>query len=187
MADPELADHPGESAAIDAGLDRITQFIALTGFGGLGLIALLTFYDGGARYIGLPRINGFSDYAQVAYAIVIASCFPAVLLRCNNITIRFLGRWLGTRAGNWLETFGSVITLIFFSLIVWQFFRLTLDYQQAGRTTQTIEMPLAPWWWVTTSIIALCVPVQAYIFGRNFWLSVTGRRVPVHEQMTSDA
>lgn len=169
-----------------ARLDHWTQLIALTGFGGLGLIALLTFYDGGARYLNLPRIAGFSDYTQVAYGIVIASCFPAVLLRCNNITIRFLGRALGRVGQNWLEVFGSLLTLIFFSLIVWQFFRLTLDYQASGRTTQTIEMPFAPWWWLISVIMALCVPVQAYVFFVNLRTTLRGGTIDVHDQMTSE-
>lgn len=184
MAETDLP-APGTSD-FDRELDRWTQLVALAGFAGLGLIALLTFYDGGARWLGLPRIDGFSDYAQVAYAIVIASCFPSVLLRCNNITIRFLGRALGHRASNWLETFASLLTLIFFSLIVWQFFRLTLDYQANGRTTQTIEMPLAPWWWITSFIMALCIPVQLYVFLRNLRTSLKGGRIDNDEQMTSE-
>ncbi len=118
--------------------------------------------------------------------MVIASCFPAVLLRCNNITIRFLGRFLGRAGHNWLETFGSFLTLIFFSLIVWQFFRLTMDYQANGRTTDTIEMPLAPWWWVISIIMALCIPVQAYVFFINLRTTLTGGAIDVHEQMTSE-
>lgn len=176
----------GAQSPVYARLDHWTQLIALTGFGGLGLIALLTFYDGGARYLDLPRIAGFSDYAQVAYGVVIASCFPAVLLRCNNITIRFLGRFLGRAGHNWLETFGSFLTLVFFSLIVWQFFRLTMDYQVNHRTTDTIEMPLAPWWWVISVIMALCVPVQAYVFATNLRTTLTGGAIDAHEQMTSE-
>ena len=38
-----------------------THRIALVGFTGLVLIALLTFYDGAARYLDLPRVSGFSD------------------------------------------------------------------------------------------------------------------------------
>ncbi len=183
MADPV---RPATPSTFESKLDRWTQLIALTGFGGLGLIALLTFYDGGARYLGLPRIDGFSDYAQVAYGIVIASCFPSVLLHCNNITIRFLGGALGRVGNNWLETFGAFVTLVFFSLIVWQFFLLTLDYQASGRTTQTIEMPLAPWWWVTSTLMALCIPVQAWVFLRNLYTSLTGGRVELREQITSE-
>ncbi len=169
-----------------ARLERWTGAIAITGFAGLGLVSVLTFYDGLARYVGLPRVDGFSDYAQVAYPIVIASCFPALLLRARNVTIRFLGRALGTRGGAWLETFGSLLTLIFFAVVVWQFVLLTADYQANHRTTPTIEMALAPWWWATTALMALTVPVQAYVFASNLAAAITGRDVAVPDAVASE-
>lgn len=178
-----------ESVAPDtfhAKLDSWTQTIALLGFGGLGVIAVLTFYDGAARYAGMPRIDGFSDYAQLSYAIVIASCFPMVLLRCNNITIRFLGRWLGARFYNWIETFGSLATLVFFTVIVWKFAELSADLQGSGRTTQTVEIPMAPWWWTATALMAVCLPVQGYVFFRNLRTTLNGGTIEVREQMTSE-
>ena len=54
-----------------------THRIALVGFTGLVLIALLTFYDGAARYLDLPRVSGFSDVGELLFPIIIASCFPA--------------------------------------------------------------------------------------------------------------
>ncbi len=150
------------------------------------MVAVLTFYDGLARYVGMPRVNGFSDYAQVSYPIVIASCFPALLLRGRNVTIRFLGRALGIRAGAWLETFGSLLTLIFFALVVWQFVLLTADFQANHRTTPTIEMPLAPWWWVTTALMALTLPVQAYVFATNLAAAIAGRHVVVPDAVASE-
>ena len=68
---------------------RITQRIALLGFTVLVLIALLTFYDGAARYLDLPRVTGFSDFGKLLFPMVIASCFPAL-----RATARF---WLGSR------------------------------------------------------------------------------------------
>ena len=50
----------------------VTQRIALLGFSGLVLIALLTFYDGAARYLDLPRVTGFSDFGELLFPIVIA-------------------------------------------------------------------------------------------------------------------
>jgi TRAP-type C4-dicarboxylate transport system permease small subunit len=178
--------HPAGPSEWKARLERWTGAIAITGFAGLGLVAILTFYDGLARYAGLPRVDGFSDYAQVWYPIVIASCFPALLLRARNVTIRFLGRALGTRATAWLETFGSLLTLIFFALIVWQFVLLTADFQANHRTTPTIEMPLAPWWWVTTALMALTVPVQAYVFASNLAAAITGRDVALPDAIASE-
>ena len=147
---------------------------------------MLTFYDGAARYFDLPRVAGYSDYAQQSYSVVIASCFPALLLRGHNITIRFLGRRLGFRTTAWLETFGALVTLMFFTLIVWQFVLLTLDFQANHRTTRTIEMPVAPWWWATTALIAMTVPVQAYVFLTNLSAAIAGRAVVVRDQLTSE-
>ena len=144
-------------------LDRITQTAALIGFGGLTAMALLIFYDGAARYLGAPRISGFSDYGEVVFPMVIASCFPAGLLRQNNVTVRVAGKMGGPRMNAALETFAALVTLAFFVVLAWQFLRMTGQFAEAGRTTRTIGIPLAPWWWITCAIMAACVPVQAYV------------------------
>ncbi|MCH1610145.1 MAG: hypothetical protein L7S53_02440, partial [Luminiphilus sp.] len=64
----------------------VTHRIALLGFTGLVLIALLTFYDGAARYLDLPRVSGFADFGELLFPIVIASCFPALLIQQKNLT-----------------------------------------------------------------------------------------------------
>lgn len=145
-------------------IDRLTQTVAIIGFLGLVAMALLIFYDGAARYLGVPRISGFSDYGEVVFPIVIASCFPAGLLRQTNVTVRILGKAGGPRLNAVLETFAAAVTLVFFAVLAWQFVRLTMQYGDGGRTTRTIYIPLAPWWWITTTIMSICVPVQLYVF-----------------------
>lgn len=144
-------------------LDRITQTIAIIAFGGLVLMALLIFYDGSARYLRLPQISGFSDYGEIIYPIIIAACFPAGLLRQNNVTVRFLGKLGGPRFNATLEAFAAIVTLAFFAILSWQLILLTIKYGSGGRTTRTIGLALAPWWWITSAIMLICVPVQAYV------------------------
>lgn len=175
-----------EQRQVDSRLDRITQIVATIGFTGLVLIAILTFYDGAARYLNLPRISGFSDYGKLFYPIIIATCFPAGLLRGTNITIRFAGKLAGRRGGAWIESFGALVTLCFFALLVWQFVLLTLDYQANSRVTGTVLLPLAPWWWITTAIMALCIPAQAYVFVSTLISAITGRGIQTRDQMTSE-
>ena len=117
-----------------------------------------------ARYLNAPRIHGLKDYGEVVYPLVIASCFPAGLLRQTNVTVRVFGKVGGGRFNAWLETFSALVVLFFFSILAWQLSKLTGKYADAGRTTRTIGIPLAPWWWITTAIMATCVPVQFYIF-----------------------
>jgi TRAP-type C4-dicarboxylate transport system permease small subunit len=144
-------------------LDRITQNVAIVGFCGLVVMALLITWDGMARYLNAPRISGFADYGEVVFPLVIASCFPAGLLRQTNVTVRVIGTAAGGRVNAALELFGAIVTLAFFGLLIWQFIHLADQYQSGGRTTRTIGIPLAPWWYATIAVMALCVPVQAYV------------------------
>ena len=95
----------------------VTQRIALLGFTGLVLIALLTFYDGAARYLDLPRVTGFSDFGELLFPIVIASCFPALLIQQKNLSIRVLGRFAGEGAARWGDLAAAFAVLIFFMLL----------------------------------------------------------------------
>ena len=47
-------------------------------------------------------------------------------------------------------------------------------------------MPLAPWWWITTGIMALCVPVQTWVLLSRLDDAIRGRGPQVQEQMTSE-
>ena len=151
-------------------LDRLNQRattathrIALVGFTGLVLIALLTFYDGAARYLDLPRVSGFSDVGELLFPIIIASCFPALLIRQKNLTIRLLGRVAGDDTARWADLAAAVAVLIFFTLLGLQFVQMTLDFHAARRTTATIEIPTALFWMIATSILWLCVPIQLLV------------------------
>jgi hypothetical protein len=160
------------------GLDLGTRWIATLGFGGLCVIALMTTWDGLARYLMWPRVSGHADFVDVVLAIVIATCFPAGLLHRNNITIRFLGSIGGARVGGVLEIFGALVTLGFFALLSWQVWQFVIELKTSGRTSGTIEMALWPWWWSTASLLSLSVPVQAFVLWRCITAAWGGRALP---------
>jgi TRAP-type C4-dicarboxylate transport system permease small subunit len=142
-------------------LGRLTHRVVVIGFSGLVVIGLLTMLDAVLRHLNLPRIPGFGDLGEVVFAIVIASCFPAGLRNDQNIRITLLGDRLAPRAKPWLEVLQSVLTLVVFAAIAVQFVLMTWDLQINHRVTSTIEMPIAPWWWIATAVMAISVPVQA--------------------------
>jgi len=144
-------------------LDRLTRWVAIIGFCALVAVSVLTMVDGTSRYVGLPRITGFTDMGQVFFAVIIACCFPIGLLRNQNVTITFVGKALGSRGNAVLNAFGAFVTFAFFVFVAYQFFAYTIEVTEAGRTTRTILMPVAPWWWVTSAIIATTVPVQLWV------------------------
>ncbi len=164
-------------------LSDYLKLVACIGFTGLVVVALLTMVDGLGRWLALPRIPGFNDYAQISYAIVIASCFPSLLLRDQNVTIRFLGRAIKGRTNYWLEVFGNLLTLSFFLILVWQFYLLTIDLQVNDRTSPTIEFPIAPWWWIISVIMTITVPVQVIVVVDSVYSAIRNKpsRLPKEE------
>ena len=148
---------------VDNALQILTRRIAIIGFSGLVVVAVLTLFDATFRHLGLPRIPGFGDTGEVVYAIVIASCFPAGLLRGQNIRITLLGDRFFPRAQPWFEVFAGLLTLLVFAAIAAQFVLMTWDLQSAQRVTSTVRMPIAPWWWLSTLIMLTTIPVQAWV------------------------
>ena len=100
-----------EPLASSLWFDPPTRWIAFLGFFGLLIAAAITVTDALLRGLFSAPLYDWADLNQLVYAIVIVACFPAGLLQGHNITIRFLGSALGTRATYWLEVFGALLTL----------------------------------------------------------------------------
>lgn len=59
-------------------IDSVTQTVALIGFIGLMVAAILIFYDGGARYLSAPRIHGLKITARWFTRWSLPVAFPQV-------------------------------------------------------------------------------------------------------------
>jgi len=144
-------------------LDRATRWIAFIGVAALVLIALVIVTDIVLRYVFDKPMEGLEDISRFTFAIVVATCFPAGLLQGHNVTIRFLGKALGSGRAAWLDAFGAACTLVFFVFLAWRFGVFALDEARHHRYTQTLEVPTAPFWSVITLIVAVAVPVQVAV------------------------
>jgi TRAP-type C4-dicarboxylate transport system permease small subunit len=174
----------GETApASNSILDRAVDTMAIIGFTGLVIIAFMTLVDVTLRYLGAPRIPGLNDFEEVGFAIVVASCFPAGLKKGNAVTVRVLGKILGPRLHSWLDVIGAVFMLMFFLLAAWQFTLFTIDYTAAGRTTSTLEWPVAPVWTLVSLIMYAAVGVQIWVLSRTVQAARAG--VPLAHETES--
>lgn len=166
-----------DSGALDW-IERAAGRIALLGFGGLVIVALLTTYDGAARTLSWPRFSGFADYGRLVFPIVIASCFPVGLMHRNHLSIRVLGNSLGPGARAWLDALAGVFTFVFFGLMAWQLTLMTFDLAAAGRITPTIELAEAPWWVVATGVMILCAALQLLVTVQLFIGAIRAKPLP---------
>lgn len=173
---------PARPSRTEQIIDRTVDGIAAIGFLGLVFIAFLTLADVVLRYLNLPRFDGLKDLTEVAFAVVIASCFPSGLKKGNAVTVRLLGKALGARAHAWLDAVGAGVMLALFCLFAWQFLALTMLDQAAGRTTSTLEWPTAPVWWTVSALMAACVVVQFWVLIAAVGAARSGVPRPDHSE-----
>lgn len=141
----------------------MTRIIALIGLTGLLVQAGLTMGDVLLRWLANAPIHGLEDVSELATAIVIASCFPIVVARRQNISINFLGAALGPKVERWLEAIASLSLLLFLILVGWQLAVFTGELAESGRTTWMLQLSVTPYWIVATVVYMACVPVQAIV------------------------
>lgn len=136
-------------------LVRATRGVALAAVACLLGLAALTVTDVLLRWLAGAPLRGFNDFAAVASAIVCAACFPALIARRGNVTIRFVGSIAGARASRWLDVFGALVTTLFFLAMTVQYARYSLELTGAGERMAILRWPTGPFWWVVTLMIAI--------------------------------
>ena len=155
-------------------LDRGTGSIAFIGGIGIFVIATAIVVDVLMRWMFNAPILGVDDLSIFVLAVVVSSFFPAGLAGERFVTIRFLGKAIGPRSALWLEVFGALCTIAFFMLLAWKILFYTVDITRSGLATIVLQLPQAPWWWLVTVVIALCIPVQAIILVKKLISALRG-------------
>ena len=140
---------------------KIAEAIALAGLTCLLIQAAVIVIDVLLRWLFNSPIFGMEDINQILLAAILASFFPALLIERQNITIDFLGRALGPRVSSWFDVFGHTITLLLFVIVAWQLAVYAIEVRT--QTTLILRIPVSPGWWLTTGLMALCVPVQIIV------------------------
>jgi TRAP-type C4-dicarboxylate transport system permease small subunit len=148
-------------------LATLLRNLALISLGALLVVALLTMLDAALRTFGSIRVFGLHDITEFIFCVVVAACFPISLLRGNHITVRLFSHLFGDAAGHRAEQFGQWLTLLFFVASTWGLALIAQNFASAGRTTSTLDIPLAPWVWATTLAFGLASLVQGLIVIRR--------------------
>jgi TRAP-type C4-dicarboxylate transport system permease small subunit len=147
---------------LDRRAHQLAEGLAGAAISGLLLLAFGTAIDVLMRYAFATPIRGFIDVVSLAGAVLLSACMPHVVASRGNIAVDFLGQGLGPRPKRWLDTFGAVVTGLFFSLMAWQFVRYALEMKQTAQVTPVLRWPVWPWWsavaaFITlTALVALC-------------------------------
>jgi len=143
------------SPSLSARVERAAAWLALAAVIGLLLLALATALDVLLRYVFASPIRGFVDIASLAGAVLLAACFPYVLVVRANISVDVLGRRLGSGFKTALDRFSALVTAAFFMLMAWQYVRFAQDMHETAQVIPVLRWGVWPWWTAVALFIVL--------------------------------
>lgn len=151
-----------------AKLNQFTQilahYLALFGFAGLLLLAIMVALDILLRFLFDYPLQGVNDVSAVIMAVVITACIPKCLLLKQNISIEVLGDASGPNGKQFLNAFASFVTGLFFIAMFANFIPYAASITQSGEKTWVLGWPVGPWWWAATALIGAAVLAQFVTF-----------------------
>ena len=127
------------------------------------LLALMTLFDGLARWLLNQPIEGVRDLAAVTVALAVSCCLPVGLMERSNIAIRLAEHALGARVGRLLDAVAALLVTIVMAAFAWQFLVFAGKIARAGETTWILKIPTAPFWYGVCIIFALAFSVQLIV------------------------
>ena len=140
-----------------------TRGLSAIGLAGLMVLALMTLFDGLARWLLNQPIEGVRDLAAVIVALAVSCCLPVGLMERSNISIRLAGHLMGERAGRWLDAIAALVVAVVMAIFAAQFMVFAGKIARAGETTWILKIPTAPFWYGVCVIFALALAVQLIV------------------------
>lgn len=152
----------------EGALEGLTKALACVALAGLIGIALFVLAEGLSRWLFAITFPGLQDVTHLSLPVVVAACFPAALRQRYHIRVRFVGSALGPPAERALDALGALLLLLCMALISYELFVYALDTARNREVTWTLQLPVAPTWFATASLMALAALAQALVAVRDW-------------------
>jgi TRAP-type C4-dicarboxylate transport system permease small subunit len=143
-----------------------TRALSVVGLTALMSLAVMTIADGLMRWIANRPIEGVRDLGGLAIALAIACCFPVVMIEKGNITVR-LAESVSPTLSRVLDVFAAVLVCGVLAALTWQIWLYAGKMAHARETTFVLQIPVAPFWFGVSAILACAVIVQAIVAIRS--------------------
>jgi tripartite ATP-independent transporter DctM subunit len=152
----------------------LSQRVAVVGVITMLLIAILTVADILLRWLFSASVPGFNEILEIGIAVAVASTFPAGAANRVNLTIDLLAPYYGPKTTVWLKAIGALALLIFYIFLSWRIGDDAASLAERNAVTIMLEMPLAPFIWVISGLLAACGIVQFIIYFESVRNAVLG-------------
>jgi tripartite ATP-independent transporter DctM subunit len=158
---------PAMAAASATGIGRAekwcarwTQPLAFIGVIGMLIAAGATVLDVLLRWLFNSPLPALNEVIAMTFCVAVSATIPSGIATNVNLKVDILARWTTGRLAAWLDAFGGVMLLIFFSLLTWQIEVYAGQLAEQGRGTVMLGLPQAPFVYGAALLIGIGCLVQ---------------------------
>jgi C4-dicarboxylate transporter, DctM subunit len=144
-------------------LRKVTGVIAMAAIAAALVGALVIVADVLGRALFGTSVFALNEIISMVFAIAVAFTLPAGAALRVNLKIDLLAHLTGPRLTAWLRLVGSVLLFVFFALLAWRLFGLSFRYEETGRASALLRMPLAPTYFAISAGLAAAAVVQVFM------------------------
>lgn len=87
-------------------------------------------------------IFGTYEIVEFMLAAVAFLAIPEVFLRNQHITIELIDQIVPARVADWLRAIGSLVAVVFVTLLAWHMVQPALDFIEFDEITMDLQLPL---------------------------------------------
>jgi len=146
----------------------LARRVAVVAVVGMLALSLLTMVDIGLRFFLNTPITGLDEATQIIMAVIISASLPIGIATRNHVTIDFFRRPIGPRWGAWLEAIGGALVLGMMTVLALRFGAYAGRMMARHDVSAIVQLPLAPFWWAVTALVAVCAVLQGVVFLKQF-------------------
>lgn len=112
------------------------------------------------RWLFGTSVFALNELMSAIFAVAVAMTMPAGAANRVNLKIDLLAGLTGPKLTAWLQFIGSIMLLIFFSILCWRLWGLAVRYHGQGRATSLLQLPLAPTYYAISVAMGISALVQ---------------------------
>ncbi len=165
---------------------RFTRIVAFLGLLALMALSTVILVNAAMRWLFSQPIDGVRDWEKLIVAIAVGCCIPAVMAARQNISIRFVGRLIGGRIEVALELFGALVVFVILAVLTYELQLYVWEVGARGQTTESLGMPIGPWWQVVAVLFLLSTLVQLIVVASLFVALIRGHKLSDHQLGDAD-
>ncbi len=154
----------------------LSRRIAVVAVVGMLVLSLLTMIDIGLRFFFNSPITGLDEATQLIMAVIVSASLPIGIATRNHVAIDFFRRPIGPRWQKILEAIGGALVLGMMVVLALRFAAYSERLMARHDSSPIAQLPLPPFWWAVTGLIAVCAAMQAVVFLNQLAKALDGRR-----------